>query len=89
VGRANEASITGAANLYVSDFGRHQVILHRYMRSSVVLCIDPDLWAVAYLDRPFAETLAKTGDGVKKQIITEFGLVSRNWQGNAKVVACA
>lgn len=89
VGRAQEASIIGAANLYVSDFGRHQVILHRYMRSSVVLCIDPDYWAVAYLDRPFVETLAKTGDGEKRQIITEFGLVSRNWQANAKVVACA
>lgn len=88
VGRAQEASITGAANLYVSDFGRHQVILHRYMRSSVVLCIDPDLWAVAYLDRPFSQRLAKTGDGEKRMILTEFGLVARNWTGNAKVVAC-
>ncbi len=88
VGRANEASITGAANLYVSDFGRHQVILHRYMRTSVVLCIDPDLWAVAYLDRPFKQELAQTGDGKKTLLLSEFGLVSRNWTGNSKVVAC-
>lgn len=89
VDRSNQASIIGAANLYVSDYGRHQVILSRYMRSSVVLCIDPDYWAVAYLDRPFVEELAKTGDGYKRQIITEFGLVARNWQANAKIAGCA
>lgn len=87
VGRAAEASIIGAANLYVSDFGHHQVILHRYMRTSVVLCIDPSLWAVAFIDRPFAEELAKTGDGTKHQLLSEFCLVARNWQGNSKVVA--
>ncbi len=89
VDRAAQASIIGAANLYVSDFGRHQVILHRYMRSSIVLCIDPDYWAVAFIDRPFVEELAKTGDGFKRHIVSEFGLVSRNWQANAKIVGCA
>lgn len=89
VGRANEASIIGAANLYVSDFGRHQVILHRYMRSSVVLCIDPDFWAVAFLRRPFREELAKTGDGTKHQMLAEYGLIARNWRSSAKVVASA
>ena len=89
VGRAQEASITGAANLYVSDFGRHQVILHRYMRSSVALCLDPDMWAVSFLRKPFSEWLAKTGDSIPYHIVTEFGLVARNWKANAKVVALA
>ena len=32
---------------------------------------------------------AKTGDGKKYQIVTEFGLVSRNEAASAKVVSCA
>lgn len=81
-----QASIVGAANIYVSDFGNHTVVLHRYMRTNVALCLDPSLWAVGFLRRPFTEQLAKTGDGTKHQMLAEFCLVSRNWQGNAKVV---
>lgn len=87
VGRSAEASIIGAANLYVSDFGRHQVILHRYCRARTVMAIDPDYWAVAFLRRPFREELAKTGDATKHQILTEYTLVARNWRANGKVVA--
>jgi hypothetical protein len=89
VGRAAEASIIGASNLYVSDFGRHTVVLNRYGRDLTVLCIDPSLWAVRYL-RPFQKRdLAKTGDGRKHQIIAEWALVARNWKGNAKVTGCS
>jgi hypothetical protein len=84
---AKQASIIGAANVYVSDFGKHQVILHRYMRSSVVLCLDPDYWAVRYLRKPQKRKLAKTGDAEKYQIIGEWGLVARNNKANSKVVA--
>lgn len=89
VGRSQEASIIGSANLYVSDFGRHQVILNRYGRDSVVLCIDPSFWAVRYLRKPMKRELARTGDARKYQIITEWALVARNWKANSKVVACA
>jgi hypothetical protein len=89
VDKSAQASIIGAANVYVSDFGRHQVILHRYMRSSVVLCLDPDYWAVRYLRKPQKRKLAKTGDADKFQIITEWALSARNWKANSKVVAVA
>lgn len=89
VDKAAQASIINAANLYVSSYGRHTVRLHRHVRSSVVLCLDPDMWAVSFIDRPFMEELAKTGDGKKYQIVTEFGLVSRNEAASAKVVSCA
>jgi hypothetical protein len=88
VDKAAQASIIGAANVYVSDFGRHQVILNRYGRDSVVLCLDPSMWAVRYLRKPAKRELARTGDGTKYQIITEWALVARNWKANAKVVAC-
>jgi hypothetical protein len=89
VDRSAQASVIGAANLYVSDFGRHTIVLHRYVRQSVVLILDPAYWAVAYLDKPFMERLAKTGDGEKRQIISEFTLVSRNSNASAKVAGCA
>lgn len=90
VQRKQEASIIGAANVYVSSYGSpHMVVLSRYVRSSVALCIDPDYWAVSFLRRPFVETLAKTGDAHKRQMLAEFGLVCRNQFASSKVVACA
>lgn len=85
-----QAPIVGAANMYVSSYGSpHMVVLSRYVRSSVVLCIDPDYWAVAFLRKPQVKDLAKTGDATKKLIVTEFGLVCRNPSASSKVVACS
>jgi hypothetical protein len=89
IDRSMEAPIIGSVNVYISDFGRHTVVLSRYVRSSVVLCLDMDFWATAFLRRPFVESLAKTGDAEKKQILAEFTLVSRNYAASSKVVACA
>jgi len=86
VDKATQSPIIGAANVYVSDYGRHTVVLHRYMRAQTVLCLDPNYWAIAFLRRPMARELARTGDGTKYQIITEATLVARNWQSSAKVV---
>lgn len=86
VDRAAQASIIGSANLYVSDFGRHQVILNRYGRNTCVLCLDPSYWAIRFLRRPQRRELARTGDGTKHQLITEWALVAKNWRANAKVV---
>jgi len=88
IDRNAQAVITGAANVIVSDYGRHTVVLHRYMRTSVVIGIDPDYLAVSFYRRPFMETLAKTGDAEKRQILAEFGLVVRNPNAHCKVVAC-
>ena len=87
VDAATQSPIIGAANVYVSDFGRHTIVLHRYMRTSTVLCLDPNFWAIAFLRRPMARELARTGDGTKYQIITEATLVARNFQSSSKVVA--
>jgi hypothetical protein len=84
-----QATIIGAANMYVSSFGSpHMVVLSRYVRSSVVLCIDPDYWALAFLRNPQKKPLAKTGDASKTLIVTELTLVCRNPAASAKVVAC-
>lgn len=84
-----QATIIGAANMYVTSFGTHMVVLSRYVRSSVVLAIDPDYWALAFL-RGFKTTdLAVTGDAKKKLINAEWTLVCRNPKASAKVVSCA
>lgn len=87
--KAKQADILGAADYYVSDFGQHTVVLHRYMRTSVIICCDPDYWGVATLRGPFMEELAKTGDAEKRQIIWEGTLECRNPNASAKVVAIA
>ena len=87
VDASTQSPIIGAANVYVSDYGRHTVVLHRYMRTSVILCLDPNYWAIAFLRRPMARELARTGDGTKYQIISEQTLVCRNQQASSKVVA--
>lgn len=85
-----QASIVGAANMYVSSFGSpHMVVLSRYVRSSVVLCLDPEYWALAFLRNPQKKPLAKTGDASKTLIVTEMTLVCRNPSASAKNVAIA
>lgn len=83
------ATILASADMYVSEYGYHKVILHRHVRASVILCLDPDYWALAFLRKPFIEDLAKTGDGFKKALRMEATLVSRNQLASAKVAACA
>ena len=83
--RTEQASITGAADLYVSSFGVHRILLHRHVRSSVALCVDSSLWAVSSLRDFFMERLAKTGDGHKYALRYEGTLESRNYLGNSKV----
>jgi hypothetical protein len=85
-----QASIVGAANMYVSSYGSpHMVTLSRYVRDSVVLCLDPEYWAIAFLRNPAIKDLAKTGDATKKLLVTEFSLVCRNPNASSKVVGCS
>ena len=83
--QAQQASIIGAANVYVSSYGVHTVVLHRHVRADSILILDPDYWAVAFLRNPFMDQLAKTGDGVKYQMLAEWCLVSRNEASSAAV----
>lgn len=87
--RTQQASIIGAANMYVTSYGQHVITLSRYVRDTVVLCLDPDYWAIAFLRRPQTKDLAKTGDATKKLIVSEGALVCRNPSASAKVVGCA
>jgi hypothetical protein len=72
------ATIIGAADIYVSDFGNVEIVPNRFMRSRDALVIDPRYVGVAYL-RPFkTEPLAKTGDAEKRLLVVEWGLKVHN-----------
>ena len=80
-----QATITGAADVYVSDFGNHTVKLDRFMRDEAVLCIDPGYVGLASLRPLSKEELAKTGDSTKWLLTAEYALVVQNPDAHAKV----
>jgi len=73
-----QATIVGAADVYLSDFGSMSVVPNRFMRTRDALILDPEYAAIAYL-RPFmTNELAKAGDADKTQILVECTLEVKN-----------
>ncbi len=84
-GSKGQASIMGAADLYVSDWGEVKIVPNRFQRDRTAMIIEKDKWAVSYL-RPFRqEKLAKTGDSDKVHILCEYTLESRQEASSGKV----
>ena len=72
-GGARPATIIGAADIYVSDFGNVQVVPNRFQRERDAFVIDPDYAKLMTL-RPYQQIeLAKTGDAEKRMLIVEWG----------------
>jgi hypothetical protein len=68
------ATIIGAADVYVSDFGNVSIIPNRFQRERDGLVVDPEYVDIAYL-RPFQTVdLAKTGDAEKKMLLVEWAV---------------
>jgi hypothetical protein len=85
VAGTNQAVVTAAADIFVSDFGNHTVKLDRFMRDQAVLCVDPGYVGLASL-RPMEKVeLAKTGDSTKWLLTAEYALVVQNPDAHAKV----
>ncbi len=73
-GGARPATIIGAADIYVSDFGNVQVVPNRFQRERDAWVLDPDYAKMVVL-RPYQQVeLAKTGDAEKRMLIVEWGL---------------
>jgi hypothetical protein len=84
-GTDTQGTIIGAADLYISDFGRHAVVPNRFSRDRTALVLDMSMWAVSFLRPIFQFDLAKTGDAEQKVVLTEFTLESRNEAASAKI----
>jgi hypothetical protein len=80
-----QATVIGAADVYVSDFGEHMIVPNRFSRDRTALVLDMDYWKVATL-RPIQQIpLAKTGDSEKREMLVEFTLVAANPNASGKV----
>jgi hypothetical protein len=77
------ATIIGAADVYVSDFGEVSVVPNRFTQESCAFVIDPSFASVATLRPFFSEQLAKTGDSAKYHMIVECGLEVDNEAAHA------
>lgn len=81
-----QATIIGAADGYVSDFGVLSVLPNRFQRTSSAFALDWDYVEIVDL-RPYdIVPLAKTGDADKAMLIREYGLKVKNEKGLAVAV---
>jgi hypothetical protein len=72
-GGVKPATIIGAADVYVSDFGNVQVVPNRFQRERDAWVLDPEYAKMVTL-RPYQQVeLAKTGDAEKRMLIVEWG----------------
>ena len=77
--------LVNSVDVYESDFGLQRIILDRYMTSSIVACLQNDLWRVASLRGVAHKELPDLGGGPKGQLETELTLESLNEAGSGKI----
>jgi hypothetical protein len=67
------ATLIGAVDIYVSDFGQVSVIANRFQRERDAWVLDPEYAKMTVL-RPYQQVeLAKTGDAEKRMLLVEWG----------------
>lgn len=89
VGSKMQAQVIGAADVFVSSYGDHKIVLSRYLDPEVVLCLDTRQWSVGYL-RPIQTTeISKVGDGERRMILAEWTLICKEPRSTTKITALA
>jgi hypothetical protein len=72
-GGAKPATLVGAVDLYVSDFGNVATVANRFQRERDAWVLDPEYAKMVVL-RPYQQIeLAKTGDAEKRMLLVEWG----------------
>lgn len=82
VKNSDMVTIVGAADVYVSDFGRHSIMPSRLSSARDVLLADPSFWEMMFLQPFKTEPLAKTGHSIRRMISAECTLKSRTEKAN-------
>ena len=79
--------IVASVDIYDGDFATLKVVASPNQRSRDCLILQKDMWAVAYLKgrKMVSTALAKTGDSERRQILSEYTLVSRNEKSSGGV----
>lgn len=78
-------SIVGAADVYVSDFGTHQIVANRFQPAGTIYALDMEYFEVAYLRPIQQEDLSKTGDSDRKMLLAEYTLVAKEPTSSGKI----
>lgn len=73
-----EGKLNASIKVVETDFGDLQVVDNDLMRTREIALLNPDYWAWAELRPAFSESLGKSGDAEKFQVICEATLESRN-----------
>lgn len=77
-------AIVAAADIYLSDFGKLQVVPNRFSRDRTALAIDFEYLSLHFL-RPFrVEQIAKTGDAEKRMLLAEVTQMMKNEAAHGK-----
>lgn len=79
------ATIVGAADVYVSDWGQLDVVANRFSRSRSALIVDPTMWKLCYYQRFNTTDLAKTGHSDRKMLSVEYTLEACNEKASGVV----
>lgn len=79
------ATIYGAADVYVGDFGSLTAIPHPYGLTRDAVMIDPKMVAVMTLDGLKSKELASSGDNEKFLLTMEKGLLVKNQKAHAAI----
>lgn len=81
----DKVTIVGTADVYVSDVGRHEIILSRHASSRDVLIYSPEKWEKRYVQPFGSKKLAVTGHSEKQMMKVELTLCCLNQAANAVV----
>lgn len=79
------ATIVGAADVYVGDFGEYKVVANRFSRTRSALVVDPSMWKLCYYQRFKTQDLAKTGHSDRKMLSVEYTLECCNEKSSGVV----
>ena len=74
-GGKSQATIVGAADVYIGDFGPMNVTVNRFQRDRSAMLIDTEYVKVGWLDRMKHVEPAVTGDAQKHVLICEWTLM--------------
>jgi hypothetical protein len=85
----SEGTLSTAIKVYESDFGDLKIVTNRFQRNRTAFVLQSDMWQVAWLDAIRIDDLAKTGDSMKKLLVCEYGLMSRNEAANGVIADLA
>lgn len=78
----NGTKIVNVVDVYECELGRAKVVLSRHLKTDNALLFQPSMWKRMNFRNWFTETLAKTGDNIKRMTVYEGSLKHRNWKGS-------